>query len=54
MPQLMCDCCKRKFYPKVKYNFTYHYDSNGKEIICCNTRCSAVVLASIEFQSLPL
>jgi hypothetical protein len=54
MPQLICDCCKRKFNPKVKYNFSYHYDRNGKEVIVCTQRCQMVVLASIEFQVLPL
>ena len=54
MPQLICDCCKKKFNPKVKYNFSYHYDRNGKEVIVCTQRCQMVVLASIEFQVLPL
>jgi len=54
MPQLTCDCCKKKFYPINRKDFSYHYDSNGREVIVCTQRCQMVVLASIEFQVLHL
>ena len=47
IPQLLCDCCKKKFNPRFSDNFSYHFDINGREIICCNLRCQTVVLASI-------